>query len=396
MRKIYLTVAIASFIAGMTACGGHEANELAHNHNHSHSHEPAHHHDGDEDHDEDEDEHHEGGDEIVLHPEDAERFGVVTDTILPSEFHEVIEVAGRIVNTTGEQAMIVAPTGGTIRFAAGVSQGMTVAAGQSIATISSQNISGGNQDAAAKARLEAAKRELDRMTPLLKDGIVTNKDYNAARQAYEEARALYSQSASTGRVSAPISGIITSLSATSGEYVEPGTIIGTVAKNATVTLQALLPEQDVRLLPRISDATFRLSGSDSWLSVSGLGGRLTGSAPGAENLPGYVGVFFTLPSTGDILPGMYAEVRLTGASRPGVLAVPAEAVSEQQGEYFVYRRIDSHGYEKMPVAIGKSDGMKIEILRGIEPGQEIVVGGTSFVKLAESSGNVPEGHSHSH
>lgn len=393
MRKLYISVAIASFLAGMTACGGHEANELAHNHSHSHSHEPAHHHDGDDD-DDEEDEH--GGDEIVLHPEDAERFGVITDTISPSDFHEVIEVAGRIINTTGEQAMIVSPTGGTIRFAAGVSQGLKVSAGQAIATISSQNISGGNQDAAAKARLDAAKRELDRMTPLLKDGIVTNKDYNAARQAYEEARALYSQSASSGRVTAPISGVITSLSVSSGEYVEPGTLIATVAKNATVTLQALLPEQDVNLLPRISDATFRLSGSDRWLSVSALGGRLTGSAPGAENLPGYIGVYFTLPNTGDILPGMYAEVRLTGALRPNVLSVPAEAVSEQQGEYFVYRRIDSHGYEKMPVTLGKSDGMKIEILSGIEPGQEIVVSGTSFVKLAESSGNVPEGHSHNH
>lgn len=393
MRKIYLTVVVASFLAGMTACGGHEANELAHNHSHDHghAHEAGHHHDEDED----EDEEH-GGDEIVLHPEDAERFGVVTGTIIPTPFHEVIEVAGRIVNTTGEQAMIVAPTGGTIRFSPGVSQGMKVSAGQSIATISSQNISGGNQDAAAKARLDAAKRELDRITPLLKDGIVTNKDYNAARQAYDEAKALFSQSASSGRVSAPISGIVTSLSVASGEYVEPGTLIGVVAKNATVTLQALLPEQDVTLMPRISDATFRLSGSDRWLSVSALGGNLTGTAPGAENFPGYIGVYFTLPNNGEILPGMYAEVRLTGAERGNILSVPVEAISEQQGEFFVYRRIDSHGYEKMPVTLGKSDGMRVEILSGIEPGQEIVVGGTAFVKLAESSGNVPEGHSHNH
>lgn len=394
MRKIYITATIAALILSTASCGHtHEANELAHNHSHSHN--PGHHHD-EEDHDEDEHGEEHESDEIVLHPEDAERFGVTTDTISPADFHEIIEVAGRIINSADQQAYIVASTAGTIRFLPSVSQGMTVTAGQTIATISSADISGGNQDAAARARLSAAKQELDRLTPLLKDGIVTKKDYNAALQAYEEARALFSPSASSGIVKSPIAGIVTALSVTSGEYVEPGTRIGVVAKNTTVTLQALLPEQDIVLLPRISDATIRLSGSNRWLSVSELGGRISGSAPGVENLPGYVGVYFSIPNTGEILPGMYAEVRLVGASRPNVLSVPAGAVSEQQGEYFVYRRIDSHGYEKMPVTLGKSDGMRIEILSGIEPGQEIVVRGTSFVKLAESSGNVPEGHSHNH
>ena len=54
------------------------------------------------------------------------------------------------------------------------------------------------------------------------------------------------------------------------------------------------------------------------------------------------------------------------------------------------------GYEKVPVAIGANNGIYVEILSGLEPGKEIVSEGTVFVRLAETSGNVPEGHSHNH
>ena len=390
MKKMYVSVAVVALMGISYACGnGREANELAHNHNHSHAEGHVH---GEED---DEDDHGHG-DEIVLHPEDAEKFGVVVDTILPDDFNEVIEVAGRIINTANEQATIAAPASGTVKFVAGMERGMNVSAGQAIAYISSQGVSGGNVDAASQARLEAAKRELERLTPLFADGIVTKRDYNAAKLAYEEAKAAYSPAAASGRATAPISGILTELAVDAGDYVESGAPIGIVSKNTTVTLQAYLPEQKAALVSHINDATIRTSGSENWLNVSELNGKLSGGTPGGENMPGYIGVYFTLPNDGTLLPGMFADVRLIGRVRSGVLSVPAEAISEQQGEYFVYRRVDDHGYEKIPVTLGQSDGRRVEIKSGIEPGQPIVVSGTAFVKLAESSGNVPEGHSHNH
>lgn len=53
-------------------------------------------------------------------------------------------------------------------------------------------------------------------------------------------------------------------------------------------------------------------------------------------------------------------------------------------------------FRKIPVTIGRSDGSRREILSGISAGDRIVARGTTFVRLAESSGAVPEGHSHSH
>lgn len=43
-----------------------------------------------------------------------------------------------------------------------------------------------------------------------------------------------------------------------------------------------------------------------------------------------------------------------------------------------------------------TDGRMIEIKSGLKPGDEVVTEGTVFVKLAETKGNAPEGHSHNH
>ena len=79
-----------------------------------------------------------------------------------------------------------------------------------------------------------------------------------------------------------------------------------------------------------------------------------------------------------------------------MLSVPEEAVSEQQGNYFVYVEHSPGHYMKMPVTIGSSDGSRREIMSGLQPGDKVVSKGMTYVKLAETSGVVPEGHSHSH
>ena len=46
--------------------------------------------------------------------------------------------------------------------------------------------------------------------------------------------------------------------------------------------------------------------------------------------------------------------------------------------------------------LGATDGARREILSGIKNGDKVVTAGTTYVRLAESSGAVPEGHSHNH
>ena len=162
-----------------------------------------------------------------------------------------------------------------------------------------------------------------------------------------------------------------------------------------LTLRADLPQKYARQLADISTANFRISYSDSVMSLADLNGKRISSASVAVN-PGYIPVYFSFDNNGTVLPGSYAEVYLIGARKENVLVVPVASVVEQQGRHFVYVKIDDHGYEKRPVVLGRDNGTDVEILSGLHSGDCVVVKGSIFVKLAETSNVVPEGHSHNH
>ncbi|MCM1518288.1 MAG: efflux RND transporter periplasmic adaptor subunit [Pseudoflavonifractor sp.] len=337
------------------------------------------------------------GDEIILTPEAASRFGVKTDSVRLRPFSEVIFVSGQIVSAPTDQAVASAPSAGILRYAPNITEGTKVNAGTAIASISAKGIEGGDANAAAKAAVDAAKRELDRVTPLHADGIVSTKDYNAARQAYETALAAYSGSAVGSRVVSPISGVVTGMMVRQGEYVTAGQPVATISKSERMTLRADLPEKYYKSLPRISDARFKTSYSDTAISVSDLNGRMV-SVPSAAsgNQAGYLPIYFSFDNTGVAVPGTFAEIYLLGTPRHDVMAIPVSAVTEQQGAYYVYVRIDEEGYHKHRVILGDTDGKYVEVLDGLEVGDELVTDGAVVVKMAESSGTVPERHSHNH
>ena len=121
------------------------------------------------------------------------------------------------------------------------------------------------------------------------------------------------------------------------------------------------------------------------------------SAPASvSSQRGYVPVYFDFANDGSFIPGSYVNVKLLGQPRQDVLSVPVSAVSEQQGAHFIYERLDEDCYRKIPVKLGMSDGINVEILQGLKGGEDIVSEGMVAVRLAESSGVAPEGHSHNH
>lgn len=350
-------------------------------------------------HDEEAEEHgHDHHDEIIMSPADAARFGVIAEAASSAPFCEVVKVSGEVLPAASDRAVVSAPTAGIVRLSNGIEAGSNVKAGELIASISAVNISGGDTNASAKATLDAAKRELDRVTPLLKDGLITKKEYNDALQAYEEAKSTYSPKAASGKAVSPIAGVVSELFVSDGSYVEAGQPVAGIARSQRLTLKALLPSKYVDMLPRIVSANIRPSHSTGdAISLSDRGCRiLSSSVSTADNTPGYVSVYFTFDNRGDIVPGTPAEVFLIGAGRSDAISVPLTAISEQQGEKFVYIKTEDHAYEKTPVTTGRNDGKRIEILEGVSEGDSVVAKGTTFVRLAETSTVVPEGHSHHH
>ncbi len=387
--KYYSNIIIFSFLAVMISCSQNNRNE--HQDEHEHADEKELH----EGHDKGEHGNHHG-DEIELSPCVAERFGVKTDSIIPSDFSEVINVSGQIVPASGDISTISATTSGIVTLAPGINIGKRIGAGTTIASISSKGVSGGDADNAARIARDAARRELDRITPLYKDGIVSEKDYNMARQTYDAAVAAYSAPAASGVASSRTGGVITQLLAQSGQYVETGAPIAVVSQNTRLTLRADLPEKYYNILPTIMSANFKPTYSDRYISMEEVGGRLMSTPSSSTTQGGYIPVYFTFENNGQAVPGAFAEISLIGSRRHDVISLPIESLIEQQGAFYVYVKVHDGAFEKRRVIIGDNDGRKVEIRSGVNKGDNVVVAGAQVVRMAESSGAVPEGHSHNH
>lgn len=377
--KLFINLLLSTAVAiSMAAC----SSEAAHDHNHDHDHAHGH------------AEHAEDG-TIHLEPAMAERFGVTVAKAETTPVGAVVKVGGIIEASTEAQGVITATTSGIITLNSGINVGSEVGTGTSIGRIKADNVSGGDANRAAQAALNAAQAEYDRIKPLWDERLVTQAQYNAAVAELERARAAFSSSAATGRATSPIAGVITSLAVQTGQYVEVGAPIATVSALKNLTLTAQLPARHSSILADFADARVVDSQTDRTAMISELKGRRL-NANVSAGAAGYVPVVFTFANDGQWVPGTAVEVYLMGKSTRQALTVPQTALCEQQGSYFVFIRLDEDCYLKQPVTIGVSDGQRVEILAGLKGGEDVVATGVTTVRLAENSGAIPEGHTHSH
>lgn len=377
----------------MTAagCGRKDNDELAHHHHHE-GHGYEHHEGHDHDHGAEADDD-EGADVIVLEPSAAALFDLATDTAGVRELSVAVKTGGTVIASAEGSAVVSAPTSGIVTLTKGLEPGSSVGVGTVVGTVSAKAVSGGDANLAAKAELEAARAEYERAESLYGDRLVTFKEYNSAKAAYEKARAAYSSAASSGKAISPIRGVITGFEALNGQYVEAGAPIATVSAADRLLVRAEVPARSYRSIASARDARILLP-DGSALTLSEHGGRRVGDNAAAASSGGYVPVMFSVANDGSLLPGESVQVILIGDQSRRVMAVPASAVTEQQGTYFVFEQIDEDCYRRLPVKIGAGDGLYIEVVEGLAGGERIVTRGVTAVKLAMTSGTVPEGHSH--
>lgn len=369
---------ILPLIAVLSSCGGQHRGD-----GHDHEGEAA--------------EKHDEHGEIVLHKEVADQFGVVIDSVACGDFATTVRAAGVVLTASTSDAVVSAPTAGIVRLAQGIEAGKALSAGSLVATIDARNVSGGDANAAARAALDAAKTEYERIEALYKERLATVGERNAALAAYNQAKAAYSPSASSGRATSPIAGTLTSLAVRQGQYVAAGEVIATVAGASDQTLRIDLPQRYYALAPTLTDAVITLPYGDTAVRLGEYGGHRITSAPVTQGgAAAYVPVYFSAGRTPGLVAGTTFTAYLLGTPRHDVVSVPSTAISEQQGDYFVYEQLDDECYAKRRVDIGATDGQRVEITQGIAPGTPIVVKGVTTIRLAETGSNIPEGHTHNH
>lgn len=384
---------------------GHNHEAEGHSHDHEgHSHD-AHNHEG-HSHDSHDEHAHEPG-VVEFTEERAKAAGLETEIVKGGVFSAVIRTSGEILPAQGDETAVVATTSGVITLgdkAAGnksrLLPGSRVAEGQAIAVISAKNMADGDPVAKSAAAYEAAKKEFERAESLIKVNAISQKAYDQAKKEYETAKAEYDAYASKAgakglSLMSPMTGYVKEVLVNEGDYVTSGQPVAIVSQNRRLQLRADLPEKYWASANRIIGANFRPSYSEETYSVKNLGGRMISAGRSAAQGSFYIPVIFEFNNTGNFIPGAFCEVYLIEGQKENIISVPETALIEEQGVYSVYVKICKTEYRKQEVKIGESDGLRREILKGLNEGDEVVTVGAYQVKLASVASAIP-GHSHEH
>lgn len=391
----YLTTFSAAFAITLSLAG------CGHNHSdHDHEHEGEHvegEHEG-----EPEGEHKEDhGDDIVMKHEAVEHANLAFETVEPGTFREAVKAAGSIERARGAERVIVAPASGVVTFGGSVVTGSSVSAGQGLFHISSKGLEQGDATATVNVDHSLAERELKRAEELLKEDLISRAEYDRIKAEYERTLAGTKSVAARSRggvgVSAPIGGFLADVFVTSGQFVNMGDPLAVVAAEKRLVLRADVSERYRGFVPSVTGANVAVGGDA--VSLEGRGLRVLTSSAASSGNSHYIPVYLEFDNPGTLGGGSVAEVWLLGAPKDNTITLPKSALTEDNGYYYVYveeeREKDHIVFERKEVKLGGFDGVRYEILSGVEPGDKVAVEGALKIKMAGMGHSIP-GHSHHH
>ena len=390
-----------------------QADHKDHDHEADHKHETGdgkHDHEGeDHDHAADNSDGHDHGneakeeehsDEIIFSEAQAAKTEFEVKEIQPKNFYQVIQTTGQILPAPGDESVIVATNSGTVSFADNrLAEGSAVKQGQALFSIASKNLGEGDYYSKVNAAYQKAKTEFERAETLVKDKIISQKEYESIRLDYQNAKIAYDavsgkQSDKGVNVTAQIGGYIKNIAVKDGEYVTAGQTLGTVSQNQRLILRAEVSEKHYKSLNTISSANFKTPYDNRVYALSDLKGRLLSVGKTAGENSFFVPVSFEFDNRGDIVPGAFVEVFLQSTPLENVITVPVAALTNEMGIFYVYVQIDAEGYRKQEVKTGAGNGKEVQIVSGLQPGDRVVTKGAYQVKMASASGAIPHGHEH--
>lgn len=288
--------------------------------------------------------------------------------------------AGEAVVEAERQSTIAAQTAGRV-MAINFRPGDEVKQGQLIMRIDpsvvQQQVAGAQaQVREAEVALDNAKREFDRFTELFTKNYVSKSQMDQADANYKAAQArLNTLRASSGQatttrafadVTAPYSGVMSSLHVEVGEMAAPGTPLATGFDPAWLRATARVPQAWIDAVRRGNRAFIEVPGTSKWLPAS----RLV-VIPAADARTQTTEVRAYLAEGTGLMPGQFVRVHfVTGTSRR--LVVPAAAVLRRSEVTAVYVLPESGKPQLRQVRLGErqADG-SFEILAGLREGEKV-------------------------
>jgi membrane fusion protein, multidrug efflux system len=280
-----------------------------------------------------------------------------TNLVAEHEVKVLAEVEGRVQRTT-------------------VEEGSYVRKGQVLAVLAREEA----EIALEKARVreENARRVHERAAELARAELISLEELDQRRLDFEvaeqERREAEWRLART-EILAPIEGRVSDRSTQVGQHMRPGDELFQITGTQPLIARIYVPEREVLSLELGGEAHISL---DAAPDVT-FPGRIRQIAPVVDVATGTVKI--TVEATDPpsaVRPGGFVTVRVVRGRRAGVVLVPANAILRDGREAHVFVvGTDANGARaaRRTVVPGMSEGDRVEILSGLEPGDRVVVAG---------------------
>lgn len=274
-----------------------------------------------------------------------------------------------------ESVQIAAETAGRIsdiKF----TEGDVVAAGEVLITLDDTLIAAQRED--AEARLSLAKANYDRAASLRKTGTASQTTLDTANSERLIAQAVYDLIEAQHQklsIKAPFPGVVGFRSVSPGAYVTAGTPLANLEKIDRLKVNFSVPEfylaklgvgQKVEI---IADA----------LPGTRFEGEIYAIDPAVDVNGRAIKVKATLSNEDRKLrPGLLARITVKGAPRTAV-TIPESALFSRGGDYLVFKT-DNGKVKETKVLAGRRENGFVEILEGVEAGEQVVIAGQARLR----------------
>jgi len=249
----------------------------------------------------------------------------------------------------------------------------------------------------AKANLNRAQKDADRYLELDKKDAIAKQVLDHALADLESAK-MQVRAAQAGvnsvktnlnysNIYAPFSGTIGISLVKLGAAVSPGsTLLNTISTNDPLAVDFYLDQKDLAKFSELekkagksADTTFTLLLADQ--SEYPQPGRIASIDRAVDPQTGTIRVRLAFDNKANTLrPGMSATVKVYHDNGERAVLIPYKAVTEQMGEYFVYKVTDSSTVTQSKVTLGAVTGSQVIVKDGISPGDQIVTEGLQRVR----------------
>lgn len=249
--------------------------------------------------------------------------------------------------------------------------GQQVKAGESLVTIDAREVQA-RYDQAVALR-QQADADLKRLTSLFEQKILSPAEFENAQARARVALAAVTETETMlgyTKVTAPFAGVITRKHADVGDLAAPGKPLLDMEDSRTLRLEADVPEAVVGRLTLGDRLPVRATAHA--LELAGVVSEIAPAAdPGSRTFL----VKLDLPDAPGLRAGQFGRVAMP-VGETSALRVPASAVVQRGQMEMVFIVSDGKAQLRL-VKTGKRIGSEVELVSGVEAGEQIVIEGAS-------------------